>query len=149
MKGLRKMNEVTETKVKNNGKKNGVAVGAFVVAVVLIATVVIFFFSAKGTAGKKDITIEVVNSAESSVVYDVSTEAEFLRGAMDEADGLEYSGEEGDYGLMVKTVNGELADYDTNGAYWSFYVNGEYCNYGIDSQPVNDGDQFQIVYTAE
>ena len=143
------MNESTETKVKKSSKKSGIAVGIFVVAVILVAVAVIFFFSSKGAEGKKDISIEVVNSSEQSTVYDVSTEAEFLRGAMDEADGLEYSGEEGDYGLMVQTVNGELADYDTNGAYWSFYVNGEYCNYGIDSQPVNDGDKFQIVYTAE
>lgn len=143
------MNKLTETKAKKSNKKTGIAVGVFVVAIILIAVAVIFIFSSKGAEGKKDITIEVVNSSEQSVVYDVSTEAEFLRGAMDEADGLEYSGEEGDYGIMVNTVNGELADYDTNGAYWSFYVNGEYCNYGIDSQPVNDGDEFQIVYTAE
>lgn len=143
------MNEVTETKVKKNSKKSGIAVAVFVVAVILVAVAVIFFFSSKGSKGEKDVTIEVVNSSAQSVVYDVSTDAEFLRYAMDEADGLEYSGEEGDYGLMVTTVNGEVADYDTNGAYWSFYVNGEYCNYGIESQPVNDGDAFQIVYTAE
>ena len=31
-------------------------------------------------------------------------------------------------------------------AYWGFYINGEYCSYGIDSQPVSDGDIFEIVY---
>ncbi|MEE0967314.1 MAG: DUF4430 domain-containing protein, partial [Bacilli bacterium] len=44
-------------------------------------------------------------------------------------------------------VNGVTADYNTDGAYWGFYVNEEYCNYGIDQQPVNDQDAFQIVYT--
>ena len=66
---------------------------------------------------------------------------------MDDADGLTYEGEDSTYGFTVSVVNGESAVYDVNGAYWSFYVNDEYCNYGIDSQPVNDGDVFSIVYT--
>jgi len=66
---------------------------------------------------------------------------------MDEAEGLTYSGTEGAYGLMIDTVNGETADYSVDASYWSFNVNGEYCNYGIDQQPVNDGDAFSIVYT--
>ena len=33
------------------------------------------------------------------------------------------------------------------GAYWGFSVNGQYCNYGIDEQPVEDGDAFVIAYT--
>ena len=50
--------------------------------------------------------------------------------------------------MMVDTVNGVRADYEADGAYWSFCVNGEYCNYGIDTQPVEDGDVFSIVYTS-
>ena len=30
---------------------------------------------------------------------------------------------------------------------FGFYVNGEYCNYGVSEQPVEDGDEFSIVYT--
>ena len=131
-----------------------------IVAVILVAVAMIFVFVPKGafsekniatevaTVAKKDITIEIVNSSKKSVVYDVTTEAEFLRGAMDDAEGLEYSGDESQYGIMVKTVNGELADYDKNGAYWSFTVNGEYSNHGIDTQPINDGDEFVIAYTT-
>jgi len=66
---------------------------------------------------------------------------------MEEADGLTFDGDEGEYGMMVMTVNGETADYNVDQSYWSFYVNGEYCNYGIDTQPVADGDAFKIVYT--
>lgn len=154
------MNKRTETKVEKNSKKRGIA-RAVLVAVVLVLVAMMFGCSNKvessenntptenATVVKKNITIEVVNSSEKSTVYDVSTEAEFLRGAMDDAEGLEYSGEEGAYGIMVKTINGELADYDTNGAYWSFNVNGEYCNHGIDTQPINDGDEFLIAYTKE
>jgi len=50
--------------------------------------------------------------------------------------------------MMVDTINGLRADYTADKAYWSFYINGEYCNFGIDQQPIADGDQFKIEYTA-
>ena len=54
----------------------------------------------------------------------------------------------GAYGYSIHTINGVKADYNTDNAYWSFYVNDEYCNYGVDTQPVNDKDAFKIVYTG-
>jgi len=52
-------------------------------------------------------------------------------------------------GLYITTVNGVTADFDKDGAYWSIMVNGEYGQYGADSQPVADGDEFQLVYTKQ
>lgn len=116
--------------------------------VVLIAALVAVWmiFGAKPQEGAKKITIEVINSADESTIYELNTDVEYLRQAMDEAEGLTYDGTEGEYGIMISTVNGEVADYNVNGAYWGFYVNGEYCNYGIDTQPVLDGDAFVIEY---
>lgn len=137
-----------------------ISIAMVIVAIMVVAVPMIAIFSPKGalsenniateqaTAVEKAITIEVIDSAKKSVTYNVTTDAEFLRGAMDDTEGLEYSGDESQYGIMVKTVNGELADYDKNGAYWSFTVNGEYSNHGIDTQPVNDGDEFVIAYTT-
>ena len=124
---------------------------AFAALVVVVAALmgVYSMFGAKAVAGSKNITIEVINKAAESTVYELATDAEFLRQAMEEAEGLTFGGEEGPYGLAVSTVNGEIADFSVDGSYWSFYVNEEYCNYGIDSQPVMDGDAFQIVYTME
>lgn len=135
--------------MENAKKSNKKVVIGIIALVVLIAALagVYFAFSAKPVAGSKAITIEVVNGAQESTVYDVQTDAEYLRQAMEEADGLTFSGTESEFGLMVDTVNGERADYTLDGAYWSFSVNGEYCNYGIDSQPVLDGDAFAITYT--
>lgn len=122
--------------------------GAGLVLLLIAALAFVFFtFREKPVEGSKAITIEVVSEAQESTVYELKTDAQYLQQAMDEADGLEYSGTESEYGLMVDTVNGEVADYNTNGAYWSFYVNGEYCNYGISEQPVEDGDAFQIVFS--
>lgn len=121
-----------------------------VVVVVLLAAVLgvmYFLFREKPVEGSKNITIEVVNSAAESTLYELTTDAEFLRQAMEEAEGLTFEGDETEYGLAISTINGERADFTLDGAYWGFYVNGEYCNYGIDTQPVIDGDAFKIEYT--
>ena len=117
--------------------------------VVFIAIFIIAYgaFREKPVEGSKTITIEVINQADESKEYEVKTDSEFLRQAMEEAEGLEFSGQESEYGMMVEVVNGESAIYDKDGAYWSFIVNGEMCNSGIDTQPIEDGDEFQIVYT--
>lgn len=49
------------------------------------------------------------------------------------------SGDEGPYGLYVKTVNGITVDYDKDGKYWAFYVNGEYATSGVDTTEIADG----------
>lgn len=135
------------TESKKTNKKVVIGIAALAAAVVLLAAV-FFVFREKPVEGSKSITIEVVDNEQKSVTYDVKTDAEYLRQAMEEAKGLEFSGTESEYGLMVTIVNGVTADYNVNGAYWSFYVNGGYCNYGIDTQPVLDGDAFRIEYTS-
>lgn len=123
-----------------------------IVAVAIVAVIAIFVgaymsFSEKPEVGAKTVYIEVVDAAQSVDEYTVQTNAEFLRQVMDEAEGLTYGGADSEYGIMIDTINGVRADYTLDGAYWSFYVNGEYCNYGIDTQPVADGDVFKIEYT--
>ena len=130
--------------------KKKIIIGAGSLVALVAAFIIIWFnFREKPVEGSKEVTIEVVDSKGKSTVYELKTDVLYLKEAMDEAKGLEYSGTESQYGLMIEVVNGETAIYTENGVYWSFYVNGEYCNYGIETQPVEDGDEFQIVYTAE
>lgn len=134
------------TEKKKTDKK--LIIGAAVLVVLITVFAIVFFlFKPKAVQGVKSITIEVVDNNANSTVYDVHTDAEYLRQAMEEADGLEFSGTESEYGIMVETVNGVTVDWSTDQSYWGFYVNGDYCNYGIDTQPVTDGDAFQIVYS--
>ncbi len=105
-------------------------------------------FAPQAVAGAKTVTLQVTDDIGNTVEYVVHTDAEYLQQVMDEADGLTYHGEENTYGIMIDTINGLVADYNENGAYWGFFVNGEYCNYGITEQPVADGDVFAIVYTV-
>lgn len=134
---------MTEEKKKVN-KKVLLGVG-ILIALIAVFVLIYFVFGAKPVVGSKNITIEVVGKDAPSIVYEVSTDAEYLRQAMEEADGLEFSGIESEYGLTVEIINGEATDFN-NGSYWSFYVNDTYCNYGIDTQPIMDGDAFKIVY---
>ncbi len=54
------------------------------------------------------------------------------------------AGEESDYGLYVKTVNGLTADYDADGTYWAFYIDGEYASTGVDATPVTEGATYSL-----
>lgn len=139
---------MSEKKNVGNKKKILLAVGALVLVAAIFAGVY-FALAPKASAGGKQITIEVIDDAQASTVYEVSTDAEYLGDAIRETEGLDVEGTESEYGLMVDTVNGVVADYNENGAYWAFYVDGEYCMYGMDQQPIEDGQAYQIIYTAE
>ena len=130
--------------------KKKVILGSGILVVLIVAMTLIWTnFREKPVEGSKAITIEVVDSKEKSVVYELKTDAQYLIEAMEEAkdQGLTYEGEDGQYGFSISAMNGERADYTLDGAYWAFYVNEEYCNYGVSEQPVEDGDAFEIVYT--
>lgn len=135
------------TEFKKPNKKILIGLAALI-AVVVALTAVFQIFREKPVEGSKSITIAVIDKSQNTTNYDLKTDAEYLRQAMEETEGLSFSGAESEYGMMVDTVNGETADYTLDGAYWSFYVNGDYCNYGIDAQPVEDGDAFTITYTT-
>ncbi len=133
------------TENKKTNKKAIVGVAALVVLIAVLA-IVYSVFRAKPVEGSKEIIIEVVDNVQDTTTYELKTDAEYLRQAMEEAEGLTFSGTESQYGLMVDTVNGVVADYSVDGGYWSFYVNGDYSKNGIDTQPVLDGDIFTIKY---
>lgn len=52
------------------------------------------------------------------------------------------AGEDSQYGLYVKTVNGLTVDYDRDGKYWAFYVDGEYAQAGVDATEVKAGSTY-------
>lgn len=133
------------TEKKTNTKKIVAGVLALVVLIAVCAFAYVKF-KPQAVEGAKTVMIEVVDDEGISAVYEVHTDAEYLLQVMEEADGLTFDGEEGDYGFTVYTVNEVTADFNTDGAYWSFYLNGEYCNYGVSEQTVNDGDEFAIKY---
>lgn len=94
--------------------------------------------------GQKTITVEV-EAEEKVVVFTVKTDKETVGEALQELELIE--GEEGEYGLYVKTVNGMLADYSVNQSYWAFLINGEYASTGVDGAVIADKEIYRLVYT--
>ncbi|MBR1757742.1 MAG: DUF4430 domain-containing protein [Lachnospiraceae bacterium] len=129
-------------------KKTWIWVCVLVVLVALFA-LIYHFAKPKAQAGSKAITLTVVDDAGDEKVYNLKTDEEYLYDALkpviDKGD-LTIDAEESAYGLYIKGVNGLTADYDKDGAYWAIYVNGEYGQFGIESQPVADGDAYKLVY---
>ena len=98
-----------------------------------------------GTQTQKTITVKVTDNEGKETSFTIKTDAEFLRGALEQEKLIE--GEESQYGLYVKVVNGVTADYNKDGAFWGFYKGGVFLNTGVDETRIEDGDTFEIVYT--
>ena len=94
--------------------------------------------------GAKTITVEVKADGQ-SVTFTVKTDKDTVGAALLEH-GL-IAGEEGSYGLYVKTVNGMLADYDVDQTYWAFYINGEYAMSGVDKTEIVEGATYCLERT--
>ena len=96
--------------------------------------------------GKGEKTVEVeVKVEEQSVTFTINTDADTLGAALLEH-GL-IAGEDGQFGIYVKSVNGIVADYDVDKSYWGFYQNGEYLMSGVDTTEIVGGEHFEIVYS--
>ena len=80
---------------------------------------------------------EVVDGQGNTTKFEIHTDAETVGDALLELGLIE--GEEAQYGLYVKTVNGITADYDVDGTYWAFYEDGEYGMTGVDLTKVRAG----------
>lgn len=94
--------------------------------------------------GEKAFICKVTDESK-TVVFTVHTDAETVGAALMEHNLI--AGDEGEFGLYVKTVNGITADYDTDGAYWAFYVNGTYGTTGVDKTEIENGAEYSLVYT--
>lgn len=95
--------------------------------------------------GAKTLSVEVT-AEDKTITFTIHTDAENLRGALEE-NGL-VSGDESEYGLYVKSVNGIAADYDADGYYWALSKAGEYLMTGVDDTLIADGEQYELVRTA-
>ena len=87
--------------------------------------------------GATSFTFTVVTKAGEEKTFTVKTDKTIVGEALQDA-GL-ISGEEGQFGLYVKVVDGETLDYATDGKYWAFYVDGEYAPKGVDTTEIEAG----------
>lgn len=103
-------------------------------------------YAADTELGEGDKTVYVaVVTGDKTVTFTVHTSEQFLGKAL--LDLRLIDGDQGDYGLYVKKVNGVVADYDVDQSYWSLSVAGEISMTGIDAVEVVDGTHYELTYT--
>ena len=90
---------------------------------------------------KFDFVVKDLEGNETKFV--VKTDKKIVGEALVDAGLIE--GEQGQYGLYVKKVNGITADFDKDQTYWAFYVNGEYAMTGVDMTEIEEGKVYSFV----
>ena len=89
--------------------------------------------------GSAQFTVEIVDGEKNTITVTVKSDTHtkedptkpIMVGEVLQELGI-LEGEEGDYGLYIKAINGRVADYAADGVYWAFYVGGEYALLGVD-----------------
>ena len=125
-------------------KKRIIAIVAAVLVIALVATGC-SVLRPQTQEGMKSFTLTIVHKDGTSKDMNLKTDEEFL-GAYLEEEGI-IKGEEGQYGIFIKEVEGEKAVYEEDNAYWAFYEGEEYAMQGIDLTPITDGAVYKLIYT--
>ena len=92
--------------------------------------------------GETTFPFTVVDKDGNETLFEIHTDKEMVGEALLELDLIK--GEDGAYGLYVKTVNEITADYDVDQTYWAFYVNDTYALSGVDTTKITAGDTYSF-----
>lgn len=122
--------------------KRSAILSIFCLAVVAAGLIWAYFaFSDRPQTGEKSITVEVYHKDGTEKTLSLTTDAEFLRGALEEAELI--GGTEGAYGLWVTTVDGYTAD-EAAQEWWGYTKSGQYVDTAVDSTVIADGDAYEF-----
>lgn len=95
------------------------------------------------TLGQKvSVTVEIVDDKGEKTVLNLETEKATLAEALAEEGIIEYAAD----GLYT-TVNGVVADYSKDGAWWCVTKGGKMTTEGMNTLKLKDGDKFEVTYT--
>lgn len=96
--------------------------------------------------GETSFAFTVVDADGTETNFQINTDAATVGEALLNL-GL-IAGEDSEYGLYVKEVNGITADWDVDQSYWAFYINGEYAMTGVDATEITPDTAYQFVKTV-
>ena len=113
--------------------------------VVLFASISLFACGNDVQEGEHSFTFVAVHGDGTEKTFEITTDKTNVGDALLEENLI--AGDDGDYGLYVKTVDGEYAEYTETGAYWSFYIADEMAMTGVSSTEIEDGATYKMVYT--
>ena len=92
--------------------------------------------------GSKSFEFTVIDKDGNEFKTTVRTDKTIVGEALLEVDLI--AGEDSEYGLYVKTVNGQTLDYEKDGKYWAFYIDGEYALTGVDATEIIEGQSYMF-----
>lgn len=92
--------------------------------------------------GATQFKFSVTDADKKTSNFEIHTDKKTVGEALEEVGMIK--GENGAYGLYVKTVNGMTFDYDKDGKYWAFYVNGEYASVGVDKTNIEENTEYSF-----
>lgn len=92
--------------------------------------------------GGTQFSLTVTDGEGNTQKYTVNTDEKTVGAALLNLGVIE--GDDGPYGLYIKKVNGITADYDTDGTYWSFYVDGAYATKSADQTEITAGSEYSF-----
>ena len=124
-------------------KKTVFLIAGLALAIAAMLTVY-FVMRPDPVGGVKELTVTVEHLNGENRTLTLRTDAEYLRDALEEIDLI--GGTEDQYGLYLLTVDGETAD-ESKQQWWGYTVNGEFALYGVDDQPIADGDVIVLTLT--
>lgn len=130
-------------------KKNKGTVAALIALICAAALFVGVYFATRGAVSEssKELTIQIVHGNGEEKEFTIRTDAEYLGDALMEHEELGVIGEDGPYGLYIREVDGEPCS-DADQTFWSVSLNGESLMVGADSQPIADGEHYELVLTT-
>ena len=127
-------------------KTRNIIIAVAVLLVLVVGALLVWnHFKPVAQVGAKSIVLEVVHGDESSKEFKIQTDAENLRGALEQESLIE--GSDSEYGLFVETVDGETANMD-NQEWWCFTKGGETLMTGVDDTMIADGEHYEATFTV-
>ena len=128
-------------------KTRNIIIAVAVLLVLVVGALLVWnHFKPAAQVGGKNIVLAVVHGDGSSKDFSIRTDAENLRAALEQEEGL-IAGSDSEYGLFVETIDGETANSD-NQEWWCFTKDGEMLMTGVDDTMIADGEHYEATFTV-
>ena len=135
--------ELTHLKVRNNNMKTKRLLSAIFCIILALALICGCTPKEKSTGSvQKTFTLEVVYEDGQAEEIELTSTEKYVGAALIKEKIIE--GEDGKYGMYIKSVNGVVADFNKTGTYWAFYIDGEYATTGVDKTEIKAGAKYSL-----
>ncbi len=128
-------------------QKNKKTIIAVIVLIALVtAAALVWYFNkpaADANSADKTVSVSVIHGDGSEKSFKISTNEQFLRGALEQEKLIE--GDDGEYGLYITAVDGEKADESIQQWWCVNNAEGEMLPTSVDKTAIRDGDGYEII----